>query len=87
MPRFNKKIYKNLLKIALMPSSLTPLLTSNIRNTTYDKFHTRNKTEKTEGKEEQDAVYNAKNLAWHTYSSVRNATALLKLNGNAAATK
>lgn len=74
-----------------MPSSLTPLLTSNIHNTSYDKFRTRTKTgkkKKPEGrKEEQDAVCNAKNLALHRYSSVRNATAFLKLNDNAAATK
>jgi len=78
-----------------MPSSLTPLLTSNIHNTSYDKFRTRTKTEKknkktkkkTWRKEEQDAVYNAKNFALHRYSSVRNATTFLKLNDNAAATK
>ena len=29
-----------------MPSSLTPLLTSNIHNTSCDKFRTRTKTEK-----------------------------------------
>ena len=73
-----------------MPSSLTPLLTTNIHNTSYDKFRTRTKTEKKKKnwrKEEQYAVYNAKNFALHRYSSVRNATAFLKLNDNAAATK